>query len=40
MEPKIEQRGPIHLIGMETRFISALSPDADAGDKIGPLWDA
>ena len=38
-EPRIEEWAPVQLVGFETTFIHALSPDANAGDKIGPLWE-
>ena len=28
----------MRLIGLQTRFISGLSPDSNAGPVIGPLW--
>jgi predicted transcriptional regulator YdeE len=35
---KIEQFGSRLLLGMSRPFISATSPDSNAGEVIGPLW--
>ena len=38
-EPEIVQKDAFTLVGMEARFIGALSPDANNFDVIPPLWD-
>jgi AraC family transcriptional regulator len=37
-EPRIETKAPIRLVGLQTTFISGLSPDTNAPEVIGPLW--
>lgn len=37
-EPRIVEREPLQLIGIEASFISIRSPDANSHLVIGPLW--
>lgn len=37
-EPRIEERAGFRAVGMETRFVHALSPDSTAAEDIGGLW--
>jgi AraC family transcriptional regulator len=40
MEPiRIEEKPPIHLIGLRATFVSGLAENTDAGEVIGPLWE-
>lgn len=39
LEPRIETKAAIPLMGMETTFISAMSPDSNAAEVIGPHWE-
>ncbi len=40
MEPEIVEKGALKVVGMHTKFIHALSPDANGHEIIGPLWGA
>lgn len=39
IEPQIVRMESFTVVGMEARFIGALSPDANNFDVIPPLWD-
>ena len=39
-EPGLEEIVRRNLAGLQARFRSALAPDSDAGEVVGPLWAA
>src|SRR3954465_6382361 len=40
LEPQIVQKPALIVVGLETAFIHALSPETDNFKVIPPLWDA
>lgn len=38
LQPQIVEKPPLTVVGLETAFIHALSPDATNIEVIGPLW--
>lgn len=36
--PRVEEKSPLRLVGLQAAFISGLSPDTNAAEVIGPLW--
>jgi AraC family transcriptional regulator len=39
LQPQILEKRPLTVVGLETAFIHALSPDATNVEVIGPLWE-
>jgi AraC family transcriptional regulator len=38
LTPRIEEKASFPIAGLHTTFVSSLSPDSTAEEKLGPLW--